>query len=469
MSFRARVAALLGVSAYQRSNDTSDLSLDSRSVVAIRETMGGQLAPIPYTQVRWLLKDLELAQLDADAGIMAHAARLWSASKRDGVLAGVLSTRTGGLVRLPRKFRGDPEVVAALEIGHESVRSVFDEMFPPSELAALADDGIGLGIGVAELVPVQGRDYPVMVRLPPENLIYWWARNQWYYRSAAGLIPITPGDGRWILHVPGGRIAPWQFGVWRAVGRAFINKEHALLHDQNWQAKLANPARVAYAPAGTTDEIAQSWFRKVMAWGVNTVFGLKPGFEIKLLESNGRGHESFDKTVIRSEREMIIAIAGQEVTTTGGAGFSNANIHSAIRKDLIKATADALAYTINTQGLPSWVVSRWGLDALATSPCIEWDVTPPSDRSADAQALVALSTALNGLLDVCVKAQSLGVNFGGQIDVAEMFKRFSVPVDGDRNGDGRPDVKRLLPKLTAVTGDSDSNKGVEHEDIEAAA
>lgn len=374
--------------------------VDSQTVDNIREQWGGQLAPIPYTQVRWFQKDLENAQYEADTGIMSTAAKLWSASRRDGVVSGVLSTRTNGLVRLPKLFRGGGEMVNALELGHTSIRSVFDEMFPPAELAMLCEDGIGLGVGVAELVPVQGRDYPVMVRQPPENLVYYWSKNTWYYRSIAGLIQITPGDGRWILHLPGGRVAPWQNGIWRAVGRAFIQKEHALLCDFNWQGKLANPARIAQAPSGATEEQIHAWFQKVAAWGLNPVFGMKPGWEVKLLESNGRGHESFGEAVRRAERDMIISIAGQEVTTDGGAGFSNANIHSAIRSDLIKATADALAYTINTQGIPPFVVQRWGESALAKSPCVEWDVTPSKDKNGEAQAMLATATAFDKTIEV---------------------------------------------------------------------
>src|SRR5205085_2623084 len=102
-----------------------------------------------------------------------------------------------GLVRLPKRFRGDPRIVQALELGHDKVRSVFDEMFPPAELALLAGDGELCGVGVGELVPVEGRDYPVLVRLDPEYLVFRWNENCWYFRSVIGLIPITPGDGRW--------------------------------------------------------------------------------------------------------------------------------------------------------------------------------------------------------------------------------------------------------------------------------
>src|SRR5262249_43773973 len=148
--------------------------------------------------------------------------RLYRWMRTDGVFAGHLSSRCGKAVRLPQRFTGDPEMVQALT-GRDGARSVFDDMFPPAELERLADDGLIVGVGVAELVPVEGRDYPVMVRLDPEFLQYRWQENRWYYNSVAGALPITPGDARWILHTPGGRMAPWQAGLWPSCGRAAIN------------------------------------------------------------------------------------------------------------------------------------------------------------------------------------------------------------------------------------------------------
>lgn len=420
MSWRARIAALLGISAYQAPRAPGALSLDDPAVEQVREHFGGQLQPIPFSQTRWYLSDLEAAEHNADAGHLAGAARLMRAARKDGVIAGVLSTRTDGLVALPKRFRGDSEQVEALESGH-GTRSVFDEMFPAKELALLAGDGELIGVGVGELVPVQGRDYPVLVRLDPEFLEFRWTENQWYFRSVAGLIPITPGDGRWILHTPGGRMAPWQHGLWRAIGRAYIRKEHANLHKDNWEAKLANPARVATAPQGAAETQKQSWFRQVMAWGVNTVFSLTPGYDVKLLESNGRGAESFRQTIADQNNEIQIAIAGQTVTTDGGAGFQNSDIHKSIRADLIKSTADGLAYTINTQGIPPWVVARWGEDALDGCASVEWDVTPPKDRQAEATALVQVGNAIKML------TEALGEH-GENVDVKQLCTRFGVPL-----------------------------------------
>lgn len=425
---RDRVAALLGVSAFAAPSLASSYTPDQGVVDEIREAFGGQLALVPQSQTRWYLRDLEAAEHAADTGDLSQAARLMRSARKDGVYAGVLSTRTGGLVRLPKRFRGTPEIVDALKQGSEETRGVFDEMFPATELALLAADGLELGVGVGELVPVVGRDFPVFVRLDPEFLWYRWNENRWYYRSIAGMLPITPGDGRWILHMPGGRVAPWQHGLWRAVGRAYIRKEHALFHADNWEAKLANPARVATAPQGAAQEQKDIWFRSVMAWGVNTVFGMTPGYDVKLIESNGRGWQAFKETAGDCNNEFVIAVAGQSVTTDGGAGFSNSDVHKSIRADLIMETAEGLAHTLNTQGLPSYIIDRFGEDALAPGAVVEWDVTPPKDRNSEASALQVTAQAIDQL------TKSLAVH-GLKLDARALAITFGIPTVDTANDD----------------------------------
>lgn len=294
-------------------------------------------------------------------------------------------------------------------------------MFPPSELSALASDGIGLGIAVGELVPVKGRSYPVLRRLDPEYLFYLRTDGCWYYRSSAGNIPIIPGDGRWILHMPGGYVQPWHAGIWRAVGRAFICKEQALLFDQNWMGRLANPALAVEAPQGSSEPIRQGFFSNVLRWGINTVLEMLPGWSVKLIESSGVGSEAFNRAVERAEREMIIAVAGQTVTTDGGSGFQNSDVHKSIRADLIKQTADDLAYTINTQGIPQFVLTHWGESALQNSAYVEWDVTPPRDRTAEASAFVQVATAISQLTEALTVHRL-------QLDTREFAERYNVPL-----------------------------------------
>ena len=439
MGWREAVAALLGVSAYAPA-PSHLASLDDDRVAETRARLGGQLSPLPTTRNRWFLTDLEKAQADADVGDLSTAAQLYRSMRRDGTYSGLLSTRTGGLVRLPRRFYGHPDIVAELQ-KRNGTRSVFDDMFPPSELRLLADDGVNLGVGVAELLPVEGRDFPVLMRLDPEFLRYRWAENRWYYSSIAGALPITPGDGRWVLHTPGGRVAPWQSGIWHACANAFIDKTHARLHESNWEAKLANPARAAIAPAGASDGQRQGFLAKVIAWGVNTVFELPPGWDVKLIESNGRGYESFGATIDRAEYTYAIAICGQVVTTNGGAGFSNADVPERVLTSLVNATADAIDYTINTQGTPQWVVRRFGEAAIDRMPVVSRSSKEPRDMTSQAQTLIAVATGIKAMREELAQ-------HGRELDVAEVTTEFGIPIKGDGNGDGTPDTEQGTPAAT---------------------
>jgi len=447
MKLSEAMGALLGVSAYQPPDNYTGLQIDDQIVKDVRRALGGQLQPLVQTRLRWYMADLERAQEEADAGNLKTAAQLYRAMRRDGVLAGLLRNRSSSLIRLPKRFYGSEEAAQYLR-SKNGTRPVFDEVFPPSELRALDEDGLAIGVGVAELVPVPGRDYPVMVRLDPEFLQYIWTENRWYFASNAGRLAITPGDGRWILHIPGARMSPWNFGHWAALGRSFINKEHALSYRSNYSAKLANPARMAYAPAGATEVQRKGFIARLMAWGLNTVFELPPGWEAKLLESNGRGYEVFQKQIDTSDLEYMITLTGQTVTTTGGMGFSNADVPETIRQDLIQDDGDALSYTINTQGLPMVLVKRFGDQAIEKPTILEWNTEKPADRAKEAATLGQVAAAIKAL------GESLAP-YEKRLNVQELTTRFAIPVDGD-------------PESVAQAGANEETAPVEVPDLPTA-
>ena len=422
------IDAFLGVSAYQPAKGIG-VEIDSPQVKQIRSYVGGNLALQPTTQTRWYIAQLEQAQFQADAGDTMPICQLYRAMRRDGVIAGLLRALGSGITRLPKKYYGKHQSVADLQSRNGS-RSVFDDMIPPAELSKLIMDGIVLGFGVAELVPVPGRDFPVMVRLEPEYLVYRWVENRWYYRSVAGLIPITPGDGRWVFHAPGARIAPWIDGLWLTLGRSYINKDHAMMMRSNYSAKLANAARVAVSPNGATEAQKLSWFRKVMDWGANTVFATPPGYDVKILEQSGRGYEVWQDEISTCDREIAIAICGQVVSVDGGTGFSNQDMHRAIRADIIKDQADQIAYTLNTQVIPQFVATRYGVGAIQDGAVFEYDIARPKDLKDEAASLKDVATAIQDL-GTALKGSGLGV------DLRELTMRYGIPTVEVTAADGR--------------------------------
>jgi len=415
VSLLDKVKALLGFSAYER----PPIATNDKAVEDRRKALGGQLQPVVQSQTHWFLADLDRATQESDSGRLTTIGQLNRAMMRDGLISGLLKTRTAGLVALPKRYRGALDMIEALKT-ESGTRSEFDEMCPPTELARLAADMEVVGLGVGELKPVVGRVLPVLERLDPQFVVYRWNENRYYYQSVAGLLPITPGDGRWVL-LTRSRINPWQDALWPALGRAFIHKEHAILNRGNFASKLANPARIAQSPSGATENERLGLLDALMQWGTNTVFSLPPGYEAKVLESTGGGWQVFGTECETSNLEIMIALAGNVVVVDGGAGFSNADIHQTIRADLIRMTADALAHCVNTQILPAWTYLRFGPDRLDESPRIEWDTSPPTDRKDEADALTAVGTAIEKLNQVLAP-------LGRQLDIDEFIARYGIAV-----------------------------------------
>lgn len=220
--------------------------------------------------------------------------------------------------------------------------------------------------------------------------------------------------------------------LWASLGRSFINKEHAMLHRSNYSAKLANPARVAVAPQGASDDQKQAWFQKVMAWGVNTVFAMMPGYDVKLLESNGRGFDVFQSEIDTSDKEIAIRIAGQVVSVDGGAGFLNMDMFNLIKADIIKRVAGNLAYTLNTQGIPQYIARKYGAGSIQRGACLEWDLSRPKDLATEATSLVSAANAITTL-------RAALASYDRELDINELTTRFAIPILGDRDGDGVTD------------------------------
>lgn len=405
---------------------TGFTDLDARPVQQVRRMYNGQLGPLGRTRTRWYEADLEAAISAADQGIINPLASLMQAAKMDGVYAGILAARTLGLVRLRKNFLGDPKIVAAMQSGEasnaDSPTSLFDTVMPSGELSRWIADGIELGVCVAEMVPIEGWTYPLFVRQDPRWLIYRWTENRWYYMTVAGPVAIEPGDGRWVLGCPGGRVNPWQGGIAPSIGRDFIDKLSAREFRASYNGKLAHPARVGKAPLGSDDAQQEALMNQLIAWGPNQAFTMPDGWDISLVESNGRGFECFRRTIEDCDRSMVITVSGQEVTVDGGSGFQNSDIFKSIRSDFIQSTGDWASQVLSTQALPVVIASIWGEAANDRGCTFAWDTTPPKDQNAEATSLVTAANAIKGIREALT-----GTN--RSLDVGLLCERANIPVD----------------------------------------
>jgi hypothetical protein len=431
-SLKELVAALLGISTFQPPPIPGP-ALGDKTVDQVREALGGMLEPIPQVRLRWYPPDIEKAQRLASTGDMSLIGQLNESMKLDGVYRGLSDARTS-VVNFPKRFYGEDEITRVLMSKNASDRDVYDEMVPSTEAKLMAGDELNCGVAVGEMVPVQGRDFPVLVRRYPQNLQYIWPHNRWYYRSIAGLLPITPGlpnekGNSWVLHIGGGRLAPWNSGLWNCLGRSYINKTQTIFARQSYEMKHSHPARVAFAPLGANEEERKGLLAGVIRWAMNAAFALPLGWDLKLIESNGRGIDVYEQSIKTYNEEMATALCGSAVMLQGTAGFSNMDVFRVVQSDLIKTTATAWDHTVNTQILPAFIAQRWGIGALTNATRLETDVSAPKDRKVEADTLVSLANAIKGLVEAISAAQ--GAEGDGQgllrLNIRELLARMGVP------------------------------------------
>lgn len=446
-SIKDLVAALLGISTFAPPTPTYGPELGDDWTRSARQALGGELEPIPQVRLRWYPPDIERAQRQVSNGDMTMVGQLCESMKIDGVVRGMLDARTS-VCNFPKRYYGDREIIDVLQSRNASDRSVYDEMIPATEARLMCGDGITAGVSVGTLVPVQGRDFPVLVRRYPQNLYFMWTKNRWFYRSIVGFMPITPGvpdeDGNtWILHIPGGRLAPWNSGVWNTLGRSYINKTQTLFARQSYEMKHSHPARVAQSPLGASEDDKRSLLNGIIRWAMNSAFAIPAGWEVKLIESNGRGIEIYENSIKTYNEEIATALCGSAVMLQGTTGFTNLDVFRVVALDIIKTTADGWDHTVNTQILPGFIGRRWGVDALANATRIETDVSAPKDRSTEASTLVTVANAIKGLVEAIAAAQvAAGTTDPVSLNITEILARFGVPVS---EGAPMPEVKTEEP------------------------
>jgi hypothetical protein len=97
--------------------------------------------------------------------------------------------------------------------------------------------------------------------------------------------------------------------------------------------------------------------------------------------------------------------------------------------------------------LPAFIVNRWGEDRLTSAAVMWWDVTPSKDRAQEASSLQVVGQAIAQLRDALAL-------YGRELDIDTICSRFGVPIAGDRDGDGKPEV------APAIRGDKPVEQGI---------
>lgn len=356
-------------------------------------------APSVRVFTRWTPDMLRAAERSAEAGYLGPAVTICDWLLTDDRVPAVLDSRIEALLGLDPSFdlglgRRKRKALKALEADED-----FWEAYPESELQQMLRWGILLGGSLhchnwTLREDHGGRVLPMLSFWHPQTLRYDWNLRQLSVSDSAGAnLVVTPGDGRWLLHTPGGIDRFWANGVWRSLSRWVLAKQYAM---GDWMRHSGRGTKlVATGPEGATEEQRADLAKQIASSEDGDTIVLAAGFDLDLLVAD-KGVADLSKGQIdAADTAIAIRIRGGNLTTkvddkgSFAAAKTQADTGDGAKK---RFDATALSTTLHDQSLVYWADLNYGDKRLAPWPV--WPVEPEEDKNQRAEMVDTLSDGL---------------------------------------------------------------------------
>lgn len=423
--------------------------------------------PIIETQEIWQVSDVRNAVFQLSQGFFDQASQLVEAILADDRVQATLGSRTDGLLGapvdhiIPEKMKGS---AAAKEVCGAWC-DAWDTIANEPAMATLLEWDHMLKFSPAQLIWSEPDENDIMVPTVTQfhpRYSYW---HPTLYRYIAitmdGQIPITPGDGTWVIHASRGYYRGWMHGAVRAIATPWLLRNFARRDWARYCERHGMPALLALTPAAA-DPAQVAMFRAALAnLGQESVVQLPQGvdkqfsYDLKLLEATDANWQAFPGFMDRMDMCIVLALLYQNLTTEVTEGsFAAARTHADVRQAALKADARALARTIYTQIARPFAAMNFGDANLA--PKTTWQITPYEDNEAAARTWASFTSGVYQLKQAGKDLSALkpvAKSFGLDLSMTDVTDA-PQPVApagpaGAPKGGGNTGTKPPVPKVRA--------------------
>jgi hypothetical protein len=378
-----------------------------------REIARTVIRDIPIVSIQtgdWTADGIRTALTDHTIGMFNRAALLTDAVTGDDRVEATLGSRTGGLFSQPMKHHVVNDDHLSRKVRRAWKRS-WKKLCPQSVMSELMIWAVMLGFACAQVVwdttvtPWQ----PYLRPWHPQYIMWRWDIRKYIALTVDGPVEIDPGNGKWFLFTPHGPYRGWMRGVLRSVAMKWFIKGLAWRDWARFNERHGLPIIKAEVPAAGDPIQKANFVASMRKLGQEAVVGLPQnvdgtGYDIDLLEARDRAWESFQGTIDRCDRSIVLPILWQNLTTEVKEGsYAAARVHGDVRQTAIEFDNETMTEAVYDQLARPFAAFNFGDPEAATRTT--WDVTPYEDFAVIAETLNKLATALNFLRQAGIKVE----------------------------------------------------------------
>jgi phage gp29-like protein len=418
--------------AFQPPRDPLPADLRARASIVHREV------PIVTTNTGYSPQTVREAIESMVIGLFDQVSQLTDTVLADSRVQATMASRTGGLLGRPMKFsvpkgfEHDDEAKLALRVWHRN----WDQIFTEAAAGEFLRWTIMHGWGAAQVLWDTSRKFwiPSPAVWHPRYSYYHWLYRSYVAITQDGQVPITPGDGTWVLHAPHGSYRGWMRGAVWSIAPWWLARNYALRDWARYSERHGMPIIKALTPAaGDPGQIA-SYRAELSNLGQDTIVQLPQGVEpqysygIDLLEATDQGWQGFHQLIEQCNAEITLAIMAQTLTTEVKEGsFAAARVHADVRQALLESDARSLERTIHEQIARPFAAMNWGRPEIA--PVTQWCLDPVEDNETKARTFQLVAAGIMALrrggkeirdLPAFVKEFGLDMRLADVADVAPL-------------------------------------------------
>lgn len=387
--------------AFRKPIDATDANTKARAKLVYRDI------PIVTIQNTWTIEQARGAIYSHLIGEFYASGQLCDSMLGDDRITATLNSRAAGWLGREVRFRAADDSMAAKEV-LDAWMGWWPRLSGDSAIRETADYSTIMGFGHDQIV--WDTDQPNLDFAPslrpwhPIFTYYDWTLRCFMAIGQDGMIPIIPGNGKWLEIAPYGSYRGWLRGAIRPCVEPWMLRHFGFRDMARFGEVHGNPTRVGMVPM-VGDPIERAAFEAALvALGADAAIMLPRGvdlndglgYDYKLVEATSKAWEVHPCQIDRCDMAIVLALLMVNLTTqVEGGSYGAAKAQMDVRSEGSQLDNQTWKRTIYSQLARPFAYLNFGDANLA--PMTWWDVKGKQEYADNARQFQAVGTAFETL------------------------------------------------------------------------